>query len=309
LSVATQPLGTESRSEPATISAEDLSFADRNLEKSFRSLHEAASKLAGSKWQHSPLSSIQHRGYPTTYSVQWQSKETFVPLKQTRERIYRSARRMVIQLRSKDISRPREIHGLTFEAARESNSDWGVMLRYDTQAGNETDAFQASLYHAEYDSADLFLSDFIFTFPMMKYRGSLKADGNEYHLNLIANALFPSAASRPAEVTQRWYESPEQLKAHALAEVERLREEARRCIELNAIEFTNWAATRSAEPARRLPVSAPVAADVKAKLLTDAEKELDRRKKVIEQQYEGMHAALLATFPLDFAIVERDALR
>lgn len=288
---------------PIAIGPEEFPFTVSETRESFLKAHRAAHRIAGAGWS-TPLSD-QYRyaywnsgtsGYRQNYAATWKSVgEAATGLDSKRPK-------HTITISTELYDKPRSTYHFSLHAVWESELGWGASINFYRGDGpiNAVDSFSIGLFHPVLQPryrAGKPASPLVLGAGRANFNTTRRDDEYLYEVDISSRPLDPKRPLPQSESIQQYWSSPESFREAALEELNRLEENVRRQI---ASSTAFEVKTKGGPTGADVPMPVPnnlVPDAVKQSVLDEALAEIETRRKLIQANYEAMHAATLAAFP------------
>jgi hypothetical protein len=290
------------RSKRPILKLEQLHFADDELRSKTQMLHEWAASIAQEGWFVQQYKDERYSPDPR-YSARWESTE---------ERNHDYAR--------KDLPYHGAVISLSGRAVDGTDVIESTSLR-GTWVPQEGWAATVSGSWRRASADDPYVFDGSATLALVDNRNSVRFDSWHGGTRTISLRQNHAGASRMEGAFQYYlsvssprddkfnlqrdflklFESPEQFRDAALADLAALRREARRCLDsLEGVEFADMTHVRGDNPPVEMPAAErPPSDETKNAMLAMMEASISAREEKVRQNYQAMHEALIKAFPAD----------
>ena len=298
-----RPPPPASRVVTVPVSLKALVFDDPSVEKTFHALLNTAEASAGPVWIHDPLTGRETSKYTTTYTTSWRSPNR-IRTNPNQSPALAQEERQVLLVINVDRRQPLDVNDFRFEASHLSETDWGVVFWLAAADTSTQPQIQIRFFHPKFNTTDSGGRTFAFDWPNTAIDVSTRDGNDEYKLFI---QLSETAQRNCVEAWRKQIDSPEALRDELLRVFDQLGQETSKRIAAGGVVYTDWSGVRSDNPPRDFPLGRPPPAPIATKLTALADREIDRRRQIVEQEYQAIHAALLSVFPLKEALAEEPA--
>jgi len=278
-------------------------FDDPDAEKTFHTLLHTAEVFVDRTWIRDPLTGRETSQKMTTYTTGWRSASKVRTNPSQSPQLMQEERHVWLAIKV-DRNRPLDANDYVFEATHLSETDWGLVLQLIASDSPAEPKLQIRFFHPQLNTTDRGGRIFTLDWPNPSLEVSTREGNAEYTLS---TDLPEAAQQKSVQAWRKQMDSPEAFRDELLGMLDQLQQETPNRIAAGQLIHTDWTNVSSANPPRDMPLSGPLPAPFAMKLTALADKEIGRRRQIVEQHYRAMHSALLSVFPLQEALGEESS--